>query len=176
MNAKNDLILYQIKVEGFVFFELKMPQGLIEKILRLNFEYHPTDPGEDVNWAIPHLPVHIENEIKDWLKRSEDLKNLVDDLVFDAHTLKKGDFLKIHNDAKDKGDYQILLWVCENDRFEGRDFLYGIEFDGNHHVKSRKVSTGLVCVMDINNKNFVHGVSELKSDTKIITVQGFHPS
>lgn len=174
MESRKDFILYQLQVEGFLFFQPEMPIDLVKRILELEFSYFPSDDGTDSKWAIPRISKELENDVKDWLRSEEDLTDFVDDLFFSAHTFKKNESLNLHNDVKDQGDFQILFWVCEHEKFKGREFLYGMKLEDKELIKSKKVTTGLVCLMNITNKSFVHGVSSLETDVKVITINGSH--
>lgn len=64
-------------------------------------------------------------------------------------------------------DFQLLVWVPKDDNFVGRSFLYGKK-DGP--IKQFKPRLGDICFMKTNDLEFVHGVTELTSDTLVKTV------
>jgi len=104
-------------------------------------------------------------------KLSSQASHLLFDMQWDAHLMKKGDYMSMHHDTGEGGLFQVLVWVCEHHAFKGREFVYGEE----DHLMERKPENGLVCVMNTTNPKFIHGVNPLLTDTKIATITGFLP-
>ena len=102
-------------------------------------------------------------------KLPDSLAHLLFDLKWDAHMMRKGDYMHVHTDAGEGGPFQILVWVCPHNVFKGREFVYG-ERD---HLMERKPENGLVCIMNTADPKFIHGVKPLLSEDDIVTITGY---
>lgn len=170
-------IVDKVLQEGFVFLKRNMPQKLADQFLKLEYQkssYKNEYGVEDMMWRVKYLPSNLEDQYKTWLNEVlvdyPDVLEFVNDrFKYNSHKVTKGEGFKVHTDYYEEGIFQILCWVCKDKDFEGREFLHGKKED----LKKIKPQTGLICLMDILNPDFYHGVSELKTDTEIVTVCGF---
>lgn len=111
--------------------------------------------------------------VKDTLKlSSQNLFNYIKDLIsvdgerlhYDVDTIHKGQEIRPHFHII-PGSFQVVVWL-PNSPFEGRDYLYGTK----NSLKKYHPEKGVMCFMKPNDPNFIHGVSELISDTSVTTV------
>jgi len=181
MSLKEDTIAHIKDVRNYTegvypygkYCRYAMPKGMPDKVYT------------DINMALP-----------------KEIRELTDsfNLTWGSIIAEKGFELIPHNDSKYQlngttGMALVIFWVCEDESFEGRNFSWGRLKDpdkkpipverfsyGNMHydwddpnletLGSIKPKTGNGVIIDWTNPIWWHGVTQLKSDHKIMTVSG----
>lgn len=152
---------------GFKFQKLHLNRVLLEQINDIEFF--------ERNKFVEGYDVMLEGRVRAGLACNLCvlLKPIVGDVVFDmkfeAHKSVKGDYMSLHSDTHEPGDKQVLLWIV-NGELKGREFIYGT-LDKLNEIK---VETGLCCVMDIKNPNYIHGFN-MQESGEVITITGTLP-
>ena len=159
--------------EGFVFEKIIFHWTEVEDWMNdsLYDEMPIHREGYDVPLRWENISKSVIKGITDQLypKIPEGFRHLLEDMNWDAHMMKKGDYIKMHSDAGEGGIFQILVWISEHNAFKGREFIYGEE----DHLMERKPECGLVCIMNTADPKFIHGVKPLLSDDKVVTITGY---
>jgi hypothetical protein len=159
-----------ILTKNFIFTEVYISEEIYKHIWELD---------------IPDTGI-AKNEIRFKLTQSSDItKKLIISLIsqisleeylfesiknfnFEINKIRKGEYVPMHNEVSQKSPFEILIWTTRTDYFEGRDFVYQV--NGNtYRIKPRN---GMVCLLDTTSPYNYHGVTELITDTEVITIVG----
>lgn len=154
-------------VDGFYFSRKKLSKVLLEQINDIDF--YPREDFEEGYDARLTGRVRAGLACNLCVLFSDEIKGngyALEDINWEAHKTTKGDYMNLHSDTHEPGSIQILLWVV-NGELKGRDFHYGT-LDGIYH---KTIMTGLTCVMDIENPNYLHGFS-MQTGGEVITITG----
>jgi len=189
--------------EGFVFFDGWVPTPRLQEYLLdvANYDQQvASDKGPD---TLMELSVTSQELLEDILHGfTGEMQEFIDgkEIKWSAKYVTKGFKLEPHNDAALEDDsYRagpglICLWICP-DSFEGREFIYGkvheltavpdisdiagtyttIGFnDPNLEYKgSVKPKTGAGVLVGRTNPIYWHGVTEMTTDSRIISLIGY---
>jgi len=165
-------ILELIKTQGFYFYEIQL-NALVHQLMEKHvFTETSYIPGKDAGLSAGFIEDSLSNEMIRLLAEPFEKSELhyFKTLSYTAHKFKFGESMDLHSDYIERGEYQILTWLCEKEDFIGREFIYGNrEADQIMKIRPRN---GLVCILDLRDKKFVHGVGELKSNHSVITICG----
>lgn len=155
-----------------------MSEELEQRIHNLEFVYNQQFANN--SYDVPRqatLSKPLEDLLKETLQKEVarldgylDLSHLMQQYHFSAHKMVKGDSFEMHTEARDtaRGFPDILLWFCKNEEYVGREFMYGTR--GN--LSEVQPETGLCCLVDTIDPNYIHGVKKLQSNTEVITITG----
>jgi hypothetical protein len=165
MNDKQ--ILERLENDGFYFGNCEIKNHLKKRLYNLPFRSFKSKKYSSLQYELDskHIYFHwvknaICNELPVGFKK---MLQAVDSVGL--HIMKRGDYYPLHTDSIEPCYAQLLLWITKDDCYEGREFIYGKDGD----LKEFKPKSGDFCIANNINPNFIHGVSELKSDTEIIT-------
>ena len=145
---------------------------------------HPLYPPEIKPWLeIPHLEESECNRLTKFIDPPAHFH-----IDWCATLFRKGNSLPPHLDVEgvlhNEVYARIIIWVTPPE-FEGREFVWGsikdpipgvLGYGWNHpnltEVGRIKPRTGLGYILDIQNPNIYHGVTELTSETPVASILG----
>ena len=159
-----------LREKGFIFSYFDLDEDIVERMLNMKFDLCEDLGEKEASYQRKILPRELENEFRNHLKKDHGLYTLLAPLKLSAHHFAPGRGMYLHDDSAIKGSYQVLFWICDKSELRGRDFLFGHRHMDYCCVEAIKPKTGMYCILDATNKKFVHGVSELKSNSKVITL------
>ncbi len=156
-----------ILINTFSFKQTVPDQALFEKIWALDF------PDTDTNIRKKIVGVHeeIRLQLVDFILKQDIEDFLLESVVnfsFDINKMTLGENVPMHNEISQKSPYEVILWLTKTDTYEGREFVME---RGNVTTKI-KPTNGLMCFLDTTSIDSYHGVTELLTDTEIISITG----
>ena len=144
----------------------RMNNQLIDNINEKGFFFDKFTPSESFkkNVFLTNYPSDVViEEVKRILKKFD---IIVSNIEVTYEDITKDQSLSLHTHLIGSS-CQVLIWVPENNDFEGRDFLYGKK---EFLIKKFRPKFGDICFMKTNDLSFIHGVSPLLSNSFIRTI------
>lgn len=165
MITYNDIILNK-----FVFRTANFPSDLIGDIWNLELTDNSSQKGE-----VRFVERNISNPLRDRLihhlktmTTDSFLLSELDKFHFDVNKMIKGEYVEMHNEVSQASAFEIVIWFTKN-KFTGRDFI--MEYSGGKKDFVHP-HNNLVCFLDTTCLETRHGVSEMTSDTQVISITG----
>lgn len=162
---------HDVILKKFVFHKIILNKNFEKLIWELKFNDYGVQDGE-IRYRLIDVEAGLREAIKDEvIKATNDdyLLSEISNFHYDINKMSRGEWVPMHNETGQLSPFEVILWLTQDDSFEGREFVMRDETGREEMIKP---SNGLVCFLDTTQAGIYHGVNKLISDTSVISITG----